>query len=114
MSEELTIENILNKYELTIDKLPPDIVGPVLTKDEIAFAVIEAIAADNPSNFIGVIDRGSYIRVVGERKLILNKDTLERVAGEEIRFPGEIEVRMSAFAGKIEVRGDHIMWYLER
>jgi len=114
MSYELTLESILNKYQITdLNKLPQNMVGPVLMKDEFSYGVVEAIVIDNPKTFVGVIDRGSYIRVVGERELILRKSTLEDVIGSEVRFPGEVEVRMSAFAGKIIVRGDHIKWYLE-
>jgi len=114
MSAELTLEAILDKYQIEdLEKLPKNIVGPVLNKDEFAYGVIEAIAADNKKTFIGVIDRGSYIRVVGERELILIKSTLEKILGRNVRFPGEVEVRMSAFAGKIIVTGDYIKWYLE-
>lgn len=114
MSLELTLESILSKYQITdLNKLPKNIVGPVLTKDEFSYGIVEAIVADNPDTFIGVIDRGSYIRVVGDRELILKKATLEDIIGREVRFPGEVEVRMSAFAGKIIVRGEYIKWYLE-
>jgi len=114
MSLELTLESILSKYQITdLNKLPKNIVGPVLTKDEFSYGVIEAIAVDNPNTFIGVIDRGSYIRVVGDRELILKKATLEDIIGREVRFPGEVEIRMSAFAGKIIVGGEYIKWYLE-
>ncbi|QGA53731.1 toluene monooxygenase [Sulfolobus sp. E5-1-F] len=114
MSLELTLEAILDKYQIKdLSKLPQNMVGPVLMKDEFSYGVVEALALDNPNTFKGVVDRGSYIRIVGERELILNKSTLEEVLGREVRFPGEVEVRMSAFAGKITVRGDYIKWYLE-
>lgn len=114
MSLDLTLESILSKYQIIdLNKLPKNMVGPVLTKDEFSYGVVEAIAIDNPKNFVGVIDRGSYIRVVGDTELILTKKTLEDVIEREVRFPGEVEVRMSAFAGKIIVRGDYIKWYLE-
>jgi toluene monooxygenase system protein D len=116
MSElkEIDLDYILSKYNINdLSKLPKDIVGPVLTKDDLSYLIVEAIAIDNPKTFVGVIDRGSYIRVVGDRELDLNKDTLERLAGRVVRFPGEVEVRMSAFAGKIRVTGSFIKWYLE-
>ncbi|AAK41477.1 toluene monooxygenase [Saccharolobus solfataricus] len=114
MSLELTLETILDKYQIMdLSKLPQNMVGPVLMKDEFSYAVVEALARDNPNTFKGVLDRGSYIRVVGERELILNKTTLEEVIGMDVRFPGEVEVRMSAFAGKIIVRGDYIKWHLD-
>ncbi|QIW24631.1 toluene monooxygenase [Sulfolobus sp. S-194] len=114
MSLDLTLESILNKYQITdLNKLPKNMVGPVLMKDEFSYGIIEAIAIDNPKTFVGVIDRGSYMRVVGDKELILTKKTLEDVVEREIRFPGEVEVRMSAYAGKIIVRGEYIKWYLE-
>ncbi|TRM89015.1 toluene monooxygenase, partial [Sulfolobus sp. E3] len=37
----------------------------------------------------------------------------EKLAGREVRFPGEVEVRLSAFAGRIITTGSYIKWYLE-
>lgn len=108
---ELSAE--VQAYIVTDDKVPKDVVGPVLMKSEMANYVIEAIARDNPDTFVGILDRGSYVRVIGNRRLVLRKDTLEEVAGREVRFPGEVEVIMSAFAGKIRVTGKDITWYLE-
>ncbi len=114
--EEVTIDldYILSKYKIDeLDKLPKDLVGPVLMKDDFSYLIIEAIAIDNPNNFKGVMDRGSYIRVVGDKELVLNKSTLEKLAGSEVRFPGEVEIRLSAFAGRIITTGNYIKWYLE-
>ncbi|MCG3109199.1 hypothetical protein L3N51_01489 [Metallosphaera sp. J1] len=111
---DLTLESILNKYQITdLSKLPPDMVGPVLMKDDFSYVIVEAIALDNPKTFMGVVDRGSYLRVLGERELVLRKSRLEELDGREVRFPGEVEIRMSSFAGKIQVSGEQIRWYLE-
>jgi len=108
---ELELE--FSKYSISEDKVPRDLVGPVLTKSELAYHVIEAIITENPENFVGIIDRGSYIRVIGNIRLRLSKKVLEEVAGREVRFPGEVEVIMSSFAGRIRVTGEYIEWYLE-
>jgi len=101
--------------EFVVDesKIPKDLVGPVFMKSELAVYAALAIARDNPETFVGILDRGLYIRIVGQRRLVLKRSTLEEVAGREIRFPGEVEVIMSAFAGKIMVTGESITWYLE-
>lgn len=103
----------LDQYIIDEKRLPQDIVGPVFMKFGLAVAAVEAIAQDNPDTFVGIIDRGHYIRVVGNRRLVLRKTTLEAVLGRPVRFPGEIEVIMSAFAGRIRVSGEEIVWYLE-
>jgi len=96
------------------EKIPEDAVGPVLMKSDMAENIIKAIAIDNPTNFIGVIDRGSYFRVVGRKELILTKKTLEEIVGRKMRFPGEVEVFMSSFAGRIDVNVERIRWWLEK
>jgi toluene monooxygenase system protein D len=103
----------LAQFVVDEGKMPKDLVGPVFMKSELAVYATLAIAEDNPETFVGILDRGLYIRVLGQRRLVLNKATLERVAGREVRFPGEVEVIMSAFAGKIQVTGEKITWYLE-
>ncbi|MEM1597781.1 MAG: MmoB/DmpM family protein [Pyrobaculum sp.] len=103
----------LEQYLITEDKLPKDLVGPVFMKRELAIYATLAIAEDNPDTFVGVLDRGLYIRVVGNKRLTLRRRTLEDLAGRAVRFPGEVEEMMSAFAGKIRVTGEEILWYLE-
>jgi hypothetical protein len=42
MSLELTLESILDKYQITdLSKLSQNIVGPVLTKDEFSYGVVK-------------------------------------------------------------------------
>ncbi|ABP50138.1 MULTISPECIES: MmoB/DmpM family protein [Pyrobaculum] len=103
----------LEKYLIDDSKIPKDVVGPVFMKTELAIYAVEAIARDNPDTFVGILDRGLYVRVVGNRRLVLNSSTLVELAGRPVRFPGEVEVIMSAFAGKIRVTGERIEWYLE-
>lgn len=103
----------LERYVVDESKLPKDIVGPVFMKRDLAIAAIEAIARDNPDTFVGLLDRGLYVRVIGNRRLVLRRSTLEEAAGRPVRFPGEVEVMMSAFAGKIRMSGEEIVWYLE-
>jgi len=103
----------LAQYVISEDKLPKDLVGPVFMKRELAIYAVEAIARDNPDTFVGILDRGLYVRVVGNRRLVLRRKTLEELAGRSVRFPGEVEEMLSAFAGKIKTTGEYIEWYLE-
>lgn len=114
VKETIDLDYILSKYNISdLNSLPKDLVGPVLMKDDFSYLIIEAIAIDNPKTFKGVLDRESYIRVIGDRELILTKNTLQELAGRDIRFPGEVEVRLSAFAGRIMTTGSYMKWYLE-
>lgn len=88
-------------------------VGPVIQAGEFADAVIEALKADNPGKEIKLFHRGSYVRVLGEKRLRLRKESLEKELGRSVRFPGEVEVNLSAFAGRIRTASDEIEWYYE-
>jgi len=86
-------------------------VGPVLQSGEFAESVVEALAADNPEAEIRVFPAGSWIRVLAESPLKLRRDSLRAVLGRDVRFPGEVEVNLSAFAGQIRTSSDEIEWY---
>ncbi len=88
-------------------------VGPVIQAGEFADAVIEALKVDNPNKEIKIFHRGSYVRILGEKHLELRKESLEEALGRAVRFPGEVEVNLSAFAGRIRTASDKIEWYYE-
>ncbi len=93
--------------------LEKDWVGPVLLAGEFADAVIEALRADNLNTELQLFSRVSYVRVLGEGPLKLRRDSLEDMLGRSMRFPGEVEVNLSSFAGRIKVGSDEIEWYYE-
>jgi toluene monooxygenase system protein D len=88
-------------------------VGPVIQAGEFADAVVEALKTDNPGREIRLFHRGSYVRILSERRLKLRRESLERELGRPVRFPGEVEVNLSAFAGRIRTSSDEIEWYYE-
>ena len=84
-------------------------VGPVLRMGDDVELVIAAIEDDNPGTQIEVIDRGAYVRVQGEDRLVLTEATLRRYLGPDfqIRSLGEM---MSAFSGRAITTSDSITW----
>lgn len=83
-------------------------VGPVFRGNEMAEVFIEAMEMDNPDKKIEVIDRGGYVRVMAEDYCVITKKTIEEVLGREFRMPGELEVNLSSFAGKINPCSDKV------
>ncbi len=88
-------------------------VGPILQAGDFAEAVVEALKKDNPDKEITVIKRASYIRVYGESPIRLTKKTLEEECGRQVDFPGEVEVNLSSFTGRIKPGSEEIIWYFE-
>lgn len=84
-------------------------VGPILRMGDEVEQVIAAIEDDNPDCDIEVIDRGAYVRVQGEDRIVVTEQTLRRYLGAdyEIRSLGAI---MSAFSGKAVTTSDSITW----
>lgn len=84
-------------------------VGPVLRMGNDVELVIAAIEDDNPGTPIEVIDRGAYVRVQGEDRIVLTELTLRRYLGPDfqIRSLGEM---MSAFSGRAITSSDSITW----
>ncbi|HEX7659834.1 MAG TPA: MmoB/DmpM family protein [Pseudonocardiaceae bacterium] len=84
-------------------------VGPILRMGDEVEQVIAAIEDDNPDKEIEVIDRGSYVRVQTEDRMVLTEATLRRYLGRdfEIRSLGTM---MSSFAGRAITTSDSITW----
>ncbi|WP_286885885.1 MmoB/DmpM family protein [Aneurinibacillus sp. UBA3580] len=96
------MSNDVNHVEKTMK------VGPVLRANEMAEAIIEAIQLDNSDRNIEIIDRGGYIRVQADDYCIITKKTMEEVLGREFRMPGELEVNLSSFIGRINPGTDAV------
>jgi toluene monooxygenase system protein D len=94
------------------ETLPPNAVGPILRAGEIADAVIDAIAEDNPDKEVVVVDRGDYVRVHTAGQCRLSKGTLEKYLGREYELP-MLEIEMSSFSGRLRTRWNEYVWYLE-
>jgi toluene monooxygenase system protein D len=87
-----------------------DDVGPVLHATPFARTVIAAIRDENEQ--VAVQDEGAYLRVLVPRICRLSRAGLEAATGVAVRFPGELEMVMSSFAGVIQMTEDDVVWRL--
>lgn len=85
-------------------------VGPVLHTTPFARTVISAIRDEN--DMVTVEDEGAYLRVLNPHVCRLSRAGLEAVTGAAVRFPGELEVVMSSFAGVMRLTEDDVVWRL--
>lgn len=85
-------------------------VGPVLHATPFARTVISAIRDENEQ--VAVQDEGAYLRVLVPRICRLSRAGLEAATGVAVRFPGELEVVMSSFAGVLRMTEDDVVWRL--
>jgi toluene monooxygenase system protein D len=84
-------------------------VGPVLRMGEEVEQIVAAIEDDNPDTEIEVIDRGAYVRIQGEERLVLTEATLQSYLGADYRIRS-LENLMSSFAGRAITASDSITW----
>jgi hypothetical protein len=85
-----------------------DSVGPVLQSGPVANAIIAAIKDLNQD--VIVVDRGAYVRVLVARCCVVNRSAIEKHLGRPFRFPGELEMVMSAFKGSLQLNQDDAAW----
>src|SRR6266849_3777887 len=85
-----------------------DRVGPVLQSGLVANAIIAAIKDLNED--VMVVDRGAYVRVLVPRCCVLTRSAIEKHLGRSFRFPGELEMVMSAFKGSLQMNQDDAAW----
>ena len=85
-----------------------DRVGPVLQSGSVANAIIAAIKDLNQD--VMVVDRGAYIRVLVPRYCVVTRSAIEEHLGRSFRFPGELEIVMSAFKGSLQLNQDNAAW----
>ena len=89
------------------------LVGPVLNDEEMADVVIAAAERDNPDVELFIEDQGGYIRIHTPWKFRLTRKSIE----EELDRPfqlSELEPFLAAFAGRMKVSDDELVFYLER
>lgn len=89
----------------------PRYVGPILRASEITGGLVEAIKQDNPQSEVKVIDQGGYVRVMVPNRCLVRRSTIESVLGRSFRMPGELEIYLSSFAGKIQTGSEDVVWY---
>lgn len=85
-----------------------DWVGPVLQKGGTTYAVVEAIREANQET--RVVDRGAYVRVLSPRRCRVTREAIERRIGAPFRLPGDLELIMSSFKGRLRIADDEVVW----
>lgn len=90
-------------------------VGPIIrgVDGEFIDALIEAIDIDNPDSEVVVDDQAGYVRIGMQRYCRVTRATLEEILGRSFALP-ELEPSLGAFAGRMKMADDEIVWYLDR
>jgi toluene monooxygenase system ferredoxin subunit len=87
-----------------------DDVGPVLQAVPLGRAVVDAIRALNVD--ARVVDRGAYLRVLCRGRCRLTRAAVEERTGAPFRLPGDLELVMSSFKGRLALSDDEARWEL--
>ena len=86
----------------------PCLVGPVLQASNMTNAILAAIQSSNPS--ARFTDRGAYVRVQVPEICRLERDEIERISGKPFHLPGDLELVMSSFQGRITIGENEVIW----
>ena len=87
---------------------PDNLVGPVLQASVATDAVISAIRELN--GVVQVADRGSYLRVSVPGCCVVTRRAIEAQLGQPFRLPGDLELIMPSFKGKLSMTEDEVRW----
>jgi len=71
-----------------------------------------AAAIKDENDDVLVRDEGAYLRVLVPRVCRLSRVAVEATTGSTVHFPGDLEVVMSSFAGKMRLTDDGAVWWL--
>jgi toluene monooxygenase system protein D len=85
-------------------------VGPCLQPTAIGRAIIAAIEEQNEGTVLD--DEGAYIRVFSPGVCRVTREAVEENLGRAVNFPGDLEVIMSSFAGKLAMNEFGATWWL--
>jgi hypothetical protein len=89
-----------------------DAVGPVMRSGDIAEAVIDAVADDNPQRDVYVTDRGDYVHIHTLKDCRLTRASLERNLGRSYDL-ALLEIEMPSFAGRMHTSDHEYRWYFK-
>ena len=89
-----------------------DAVGPVMRSGDIADAVIDAVADDNPGRDVFVPDRGDYVHIHTLMDCRLTRASLERNLGRHYDL-AMLEIEMPSFAGRMQTSDREYRWYFK-
>ncbi len=94
------------------DKIDYSGVGPIIRSGELADAVVDAIAEDNPEKEVEISDRGDYVRIHTDRRCLLRQSTLEKHLGYPFEL-SSLEREMPSFTGRMKTLNQEFLWYYE-
>ncbi|HSV35775.1 MmoB/DmpM family protein [Ramlibacter sp. WS9] len=94
------------------DAVEYDAVGPIMRSGDIADAVIDAVAEDNPGRDVYVTDRGDYLHIHTLMDCRLTRASLERNLGRSYDL-SMLEIEMPSFAGRMQTSDKEYRWYLK-
>jgi toluene monooxygenase system protein D len=95
---------------MTADEVGRAGVGPVLQAGPFARALVAAITEENP---VAVVqDEGAYLRVMSPGLCVLTRARVEDEFGAPVQFPGDLEVVMPSFAGRMRLTEDEAVWWI--
>jgi toluene monooxygenase system protein D len=83
-------------------------VGPVLEASELGLAVLAAIRSLNAR--VEVQDRGAYLRVSSPSRCVVTRRAIEHELGRAVRLPGDLELAMPSFKGRLRIDADGAVW----
>ncbi len=83
-------------------------VGPVLEVGDVANAIVTAIRKLNKG--VVVLDRGSYLRVSVPMQCTLKRSAVEQALGRPFLLPGDLELCMPSFKGKLTINEEEAIW----
>jgi len=87
-----------------------DLVGPIIRSGELADAIIDAVAEDNPDSDVLVLDQDSYVRIHTVGRCRLTAVSLEKCLGRP--FPlTDLEIDMPSWKGQVKTHSDEYVWY---
>jgi toluene monooxygenase system protein D len=89
-----------------------DAVGPVMRSGDLAEAVIDAVAEDNPDRDVFVTDRGDYVHIHTLNDCRLTRASLERSLGRSYNL-SMLEIEMPSFAGRMQTSDREYRWYFK-
>jgi hypothetical protein len=89
-----------------------DAVGPVMRSGDLADAVIDAVAEDNPDRDVYVTDRGDYLHIHTLNDCRLTRASLERNLGRSYDL-SMLEIEMPSFAGRMQTSDREYRWYFK-
>jgi hypothetical protein len=84
-------------------------VGPVLMANALGRAVSAAILSATPG--ARVVDQGSYLRVSGPGRCVLERLKVEELTRQPFTLPADLETVMVSFKGRLKLAEEKAEWW---